>query len=293
MKHITKCILLLLLAAALLVSLSGCGGNGELESENLLLQEEVARLMEENSILMQEIDRLQQQLDQWNQEAGLADFGASYQAWDTGDGATVTVTATPAAYTEGQSADLVVWLNGVEVEKAPFQWDGSVYTAQVELKAADGYTFLCALSYPDGTQREIVLDSPEMDALVFLESNLTAFLNLVVQDWIVENDTLILEAGYAYVQLPRLSDSLSVSSAQLVLNLNGQELTRQSLSLVLTSDGTAWEQVLVGTGFSLPELGTDDQLDLWLEAELTDGQQLSTTGGSWFYTDGELVMAVG
>lgn len=292
MNHIPAKMLLLLLAAALVLSLSGCG-NGELEAENLALREEIAGLQEENAVLMQEIDSLRQQLDQWNQETGLADFGASYQAWDSGDGAAVTVTATPAAYTEGQSADLVVWLNGVEVEKAPFRWDGSVYTATVELKAADGYTFLCFLHSPDGTSREIVLDSPEMDTLIFLESNLTAFLNLVVQDWIVENGTLILEAGYAYVQLPRISDTLSVRKARLVLNRNGQEHLRQDLSLIPTADGTAWEQVLVGFGFSLPELETDDQLDLWLEAELSDGQQLTAPGGSWYYTGSELVLAVG
>jgi hypothetical protein len=292
MKHLFKSLPLLLLAVALLVSLSGCG-NAELEAENQALRQELSAVMEENALLREQIVSLQYQLDQWNQASGLSDFGAEFTAWDTGDGATVTVTATPVAYTEGQSADLVVWLNGVEVEKLPFHWDGSRYTAVAELKAADGYTFLCVLHFPDGTTQEIVLDSPEMDALVFLESNLTAFLNLVVQDWIVENDTLILEAGYAYVQLPRVSSSLAITRAELRLNLNGQELQRQNLTLVPVADGSGWEQVLVGTAFPLPELAEEDQLDLWLEAELSDGQQLSVTGGSWFLTDGELIMAVG
>lgn len=291
MKHIAKKALLVLFAGLLLITLPGCGSS-ELEAENQALKQELSALMEENTILKDEIAALERQLAQWNQEAGLTDFGAEYAAWSDSTGATITVTAVPAAYAEGQSADLVVWLGGTEAEKMPFQWDGSIYTATVELPAADGYTFLCVLTHADGSQTEVVLDSPEMDALVYLESNLTAFLTIMVNDWTTDADTLNLHSGYAQVQLPRLME-VSITDASLLLVLNGGEAERQELTLSPGADEGSFESLLEGIRFALPEMTEDSQLDLLLEVMLSDGRQLSVSGGSWYYTGGELLMAVG
>ncbi|MBQ8833804.1 MAG: bZIP transcription factor [Oscillospiraceae bacterium] len=284
MKKLSTVLILFLAAICLLV---GCNSEetAALEAENEALKQELSALMEENA-------NLRQQLAELSQQSGLADFSADYTAWSSSNGATITVTATPAAYTEGQHADLVVWLNGVEVEKMPFQWDGTTYSATVELEAADGYTFLCVLSTPDGKENEIVLDSPEMDALIYLESNLTAFLNMVVTDWTAEEGILSLNAGYAQVQLPRLAD-VSIASAELVLTLNGEKTERQELAFTPGGDEGSYENLLGGIPFSLPEMEEDSQLDLTLEVTLSDGRDLSVTGGSWYYTGGELMLAVG
>lgn len=291
MKHILTKTLLLLLAAAMALSLTACG-NG-LEAENAALKQELSALMEENALLKEQIEGLQLQLTALSREAGLADFGADYTAWADGAGASVTVTATPVLYTEGQAADLVVLLFGEEQEKMPFLWDGSRYTATVELPAADGYTFLCLLTEPDGSQQEIVLDSPEMDTLIYLESNLTAFVHIVVNDCFQEDGRLVLASGYAQVQLPRLSEGLSLADTALVLTLDGQEVERIALNFDQAADEDSFACLLDGLSFTQPDLEEDSQLDLLLEVTLSDGRKLSATGSSWYYADGELMMAVG
>lgn len=289
MKYIIKPICLLL-TLSLALTLTACGNN--LEAENTALKQELSALMDENAVLKAEIAALERQLEQWNQEVGLTDFGAQYTPWADSAGASVTVTAVPAAYEEGQSADLVVWLQGEETEKMPFHWDGSAYTATVELPAADGYTFLCLLKHPDGRETQVVLDNPEMDPLVYLESNLTAFLTLFVSDWTAADGELRIHAGYAQAQLPRLVP-VSIQETRLVLSLNGQEAEAQTITLSPGADEGSFEHLLSGIRFPLPEMTGDSQLDLLLEVTLSDGRLLSVSGGSWFYTNGELLMAVG
>ena len=41
------------------------------------------------------------------------------------------------------------------------------------------------------------------------------------------------------------------------------------------------------------QLGSDDQLDLVLEVTLTTDAVITTIGGSWFLTDGQLSLVVG
>ncbi len=284
-------ILLILAAVSLTLALSGCG-NAELDAENEALKMELSALMEENARLKDEITALEQQLAQWNQESGLASYGAAYNAWESSEGASITITATPAEYTQGQRADLVIWLKGEEIEKLPFQWDGSCYTTTVVLPAADGYTFLCVLTDANGKETEIVLDGPEMDALVYLESNLTAFPNILVNDWTITDGTLNIHSGYAQIQLPRLV-SVSIDQVRLVLTLDSQPVESQELTLTPAADEGSYETLLEGLHFALPELAEENQLDLWMEVRLSDGRELSVIGGSWFYTDGELLMAVG
>ncbi len=292
MTSIFKRTLSLMLTLTMALALSGCA-SGELEEENLALKQELSALMEENAALKTEISALEQQLAQWNQEAGLADFRAEYSPWEAGDGATVTVTAVPAAYQEGQQADLSIWLDGQEWEKMPFQWDGAAYTATVELAAADGYTFLCLLTGADGKTLEIVLDSPEMAALMYLESNLTAFLNIMVNDWTATGDSLRIHSGYAQVQLPQLVEA-SIADARLVLTLDGGEQSAaQSLTFTPGADEGSFENLLEGIAFPLPQMAEDSQLELTMEVTLSDGRTLTITGGSWYYTEGELLLAVG
>lgn len=285
MKPIFTKLTALGITAALLFS--GCASDrtAELEAENAALKQELSALMEENA-------DLRQQLADLSLQSGLTDFYADCTPWSSSNGATVTVYVTPAAHSEGQTADLVVWLDGREVEKMPFQWDGSRYAATVELEAADGYTFLCALSSPDGVTNEIALDSPEMDALIYLESNLTAFVNLAVTDWVEADGVLTILSGYAQIQLPRLTDAV-IAASDLVLTINGEELDRQSLVFSPAADEGSYENLLEDLPFSLPELEEDSQLDLTLEVTLTDGQHLTATGGSWYYMDSELLLAVG
>ena len=43
----------------------------------------------------------------------------------------------------------------------------------------------------------------------------------------------------------------------------------------------------------MPEMESDYQLDLWLVVTLTDGQTLTSSGGSWYHSDQGLMMVVG
>jgi hypothetical protein len=55
----------------------------------------------------------------------------------------------------------------------------------------------------------------------------------------------------------------------------------------------SYEMAVTDLSFEMPKMADDHQLDLWLEVTLSDGQTLSTCGGSWYYSNGDLVLAVG
>ncbi len=288
MKKITK-ILAGLMAAILLLALTACGKE---ESGSSVSPEEVAALRQQVADLTARVEALEQ-------KSGLRSWDMAATARADGSGAAVHFTAVPAGNASGLSAVLLVRLDGQEVASADCIWDGASFTASVDLDAADGYGYYCVLTTADGTREQIVLntlENPVDDTLVYLRTSLVAYGNLVVESWADTGSQLTITSGYAQVQMPRLAGEggqITCSASDLVLQRNGQEVGRQSLTLPAGEGEGSYEQVLTDVVFAMPEMAEGDQLELWLQVTLSTGEILMASGGSWTYFDGEFMLAVG
>lgn len=291
-KNLFTILLVILMAAALMISTTGCNkAQGEEDAAY------IAELEQNNAALQAELDALNAELETMKQRAALQTWNLNAQAWNDGNGATVTFSAIPVNYVEGQRAALSVRMGDLEAESTNCIWDGSAFTGSVELGALDGYSYYCILTSLDGSQEEIELNTPENvtnETLVYLGSSLTSYANLLVEDWEATEASLTVKSGYAQVQLPRLSASTSsLSSAALVLSLNGTELERHELTMPAGEGEGSYELALSGLSFTMPAMEDDYQLDLQLEVLLNSGNTIAVSGGSWYYNSGELIMVVG
>ena len=261
----------------------------------------LAQLQQENAALQAQVNDLTNQLASMKQKASLETWTMDVIPWPGNTGANVTISAIPKAHVDGQSATISVQLNGLEAESVPCAWDGTAYTATVELHAADGYSYYCILTSLDGSQEQIALNTPENpteDSLIYLASYLNAYANMIVDGdgWKADKKKLTISSGYIQVQMPQLtmgSDSVTIEKAELVLKLSGEETDRQSITLPKGEGEGSYEMAVTDLSFEMPKMADDHQLDLWLEVTLSDGQTLSTCGGSWYYSNGDLVLAVG
>ena len=291
-KNIFSVLTLIVMIAALMVSFTGCNAADEESAAK------IAELEQANAALQAQVDALTAELDGMKQRAALQDWTLDAAAWNDGNGATVTFTATPVNYVEGQRAALSVRMGDLEAESTNCVWDGTVFTGSVGLTAADGYSYYCILTSANGTQEEIILNSPDSvtnETLVYLGSNLNAYANMIVEDWEATGTNLVIKSGYVQAQMPRLTaaGTASISKAALVLKLNGEEASRQDLAIPAGEGSGSYEMSLADISFAMPAMADDYQLDLYLEVTLSTGNTIQASGGSWYSNNGELLLVVG
>lgn len=294
-KNIFSIMLIMLMGASLMIFATGCNsGDAAAESEA-----RITELEQENAALKAQLEELSAEMGRINQKAELQDWTLEAKAWADGNGATVTFTATPIDYVDGQRAALSVRMGDLEAESTNCVWDGTAFTGSVELGAADGYSYYCVLTNLDGSQAEVELNSPENttdEMLVYLGSSLSTYANLVVEDWEASASSLNLRSGYIQVQMPRMAfnnTTAAISSANLVLRLNSEEVSRQSVMLESGEGDGSYEASLDGISFAMPAMEDDYQLNLWLDVTLNTGNSLSVSGGSWYSNNGQLQLVVG
>ena len=270
--------------------LAGCAQGPDHSAEFAQLRQELSELRGQVAALEEKVALL---------EAGaVAEWSLTGTPLTEGSGAAITLRVVPTVYREGQLAQLRVLLEGKDVAQLYCDWDGSAYTARVDLDAADGYSYHLILSDPQGDVERIELNSPENPTdprLVYLDSSLNASCMLNVFEWHRENDRLLLDAGTAQVQLPSLTatgEAAVCSAARLILLLDGQELESRELTVSQPEENAIYIGIN-GLAFSMPELEEGSQLDLILEVTLSDGQLLTHSGSSWYLFEGELIQAVG
>lgn len=284
-----KYLALLLTVLMLLPCLAGCSKPEDNSGEVAALQQEIDRLNARIAELELQIADLE--------TGAISEWELTGTPLTQGSGAAVSLRAFPANYREGQMALFRVMLESQTVAEQYCDWDGTAYTAGMELDAADGYSYLLIVIQPDGRQEYLDLNSPANPVdpmLVYLYSSLSTSCMLNVYDWQIENGTLTLLSGDVQIQLPRMTATggkATCSAANLVLQLDGEELERKSLMLPVNGD--LLETDVSGIAFAVPELAESSQLDLWLEVLLSDGQVLTHSGSSWYYFEGELIQAVG
>lgn len=232
-------------------------------------------------------------LAQVETEGSLASWELNAAVWSSSNGATVSFIGIPRAYEKGQSASFVVRLEGKEVENVACNWDGQYYTASADLEAADGYEYECVIFPPQGVGEHYTL-SDAYDSLVYMKRALDAYCNLYISDFKEEGGKFVVTAGWASVQLPQLSNTpVSFQKAQLQFMLNGETIETKDIDLPKGEGEGSYETSLSDISFTIPKMDDDYQLDLMLTVTLTDGTELSSAGGSWFYNNGELKMAAG
>lgn len=290
-KSFLSVLAVLLSAAALAVS---CFTLSQLPEDQTHLIDDLYR---ENHALQAEIEDLNAQLNQVITVSTLQEWELEVSPWADSTGADVTFTAVPTEFRPGVSAELLVLLDGKQVSSTPCLWDGSSFTATVSLDAADGYSYYCLLTSPGGTQQLTLAtpDSPDAGIPVYLHSGMQSYCNLVITDWAQEEDSLVLSSAYAQVQLPLVSAAgdLQITSAELVLRLNGESCARAPVDLNPSEVANSFDATLSDLTLAMPELEKADSLELYLEVVLSDGRHLQAFGISWYLENGRLQSVVG
>lgn len=256
-------------------------------------QEDIARLEEENATLRAQLESMGVQptvdtaeLQNWNLVPEVA-----------GNAVKVTLTAVPAEHSSAQTARLLVCLDEQEAASAECSWNGTAYTATVDLEPNDGYWYYFQLS--DGSKTsQTTLCSPEnpvVDTAVYLASSLNSFCFVYVSDYTFSNSVLSISQCSAQVQLPRLSNdkNLTLTGSRLSFRLDGSEISGQDVTLPQGEGDGCFEETFEDLSFQVPDMQSDSQLELWLVATLSDGSQISGNGGTWYMSDGQLSMVVG
>jgi len=226
---------------------------------------------------------------------GVKEYTLSASTWSSPNGATIHLTAIPHGYAEGYSASFVVMLGEEEVANEPCIWDGTAYTASAELNAADGLSYSVFMTAADGNTATIPLLEAE-ECYVNLASALESYCNVVVDSSEFADDTLTITSGTLQIQLPRITnagEAITVSRAELTLTHNGEVISGMELLNLPVGENGLHTQPLPRLDFRIPQLENDEQVILQLHVTLSNGQQLSSTGGTFFYNDGEFLTAVG
>lgn len=274
-------VLVLLMAAALMLGMTACGGS-QAEETQAPAATTAATLPTVSG-----------------QTGELASYTMSATAWSSSNGATITFNAIPESHQEGQSAIFLARLDEQEVDRVTCEWDGSSYTAELDLNAADGYFYYCILVAADGTEKEVGVNTPDQMTsaeLISLETALKAYCTMTLNESKAEGDQLTLTDGAYQVQLPRITrtgQAVAITSANLILKSGEAEILRQDIALPSLTSDFYYQASLSGTSFTIPEMEDDQQLVLMLEVTLSDGQVLTTTGGNWHYAGGDLLGVVG
>lgn len=284
-----KRVLPLLLALGLI--LGGCGGNTkEYEAE-------IRQLREENNALTQQVQQLQSQLDQMKYTR-LESWTLDARGTGEADPAEITFSARPEAFEEGTRAELLVTLGGSEVVRTPCSWDGEAYQATITLEPQDGYGYYCALTTQEGTVEQTDLttpDRPVLPKLVYLKSSLQSFVSAYVSNQRMDKGSVTVDVT-ASIQLPLLTaDGDPVSIRQAVLQWILDEAVMSEVPLELSDGETegSYTGFVQGLSQECPALEEGSTLQLFVNAQLSDGRVLTAEAASWTGTEDGLEDAVG
>ena len=284
-KNILSILLVLVLVLSMVLGLTACG-------------DKTAELEAENAALKAQVEELTARLAAYENRPSLVDYSLTGSAWSSNNGATVTLSATPSSYDESHSAAFSVQLNGLETEFVPCEWNGTAYTASVDLNAANGYGYYFIITTADGNPTRMELNTPNNitdDTLVYMETALSAYANMVMESWEEKDGKLVVTSGFVQVQMPRLTadGKTGYAGSQLILKCNDQEVERKAIDLPQGEGIGSYEAAISNQAFTLPTLESDGLLELWLEVTLSNGQTIETCACTWAYMDGALVPSVG
>ena len=229
----------------------------------------------------------------------LTSYELTATTWSSPNGATITVTAVPNAYTEGQKASFVVRLEGEEVANVPCSWDGSNYVAAADLNAENGLCYYVVLTSAEGLTTELAINTPTNpgnEDFINMKDALNSYCSVTVEESNVSDGKITFSKGYVQVQAPKITnagDTIEPTNVRLVLNLNGEDITKEELKLNETDTAGLYELDLAGVTMKVPPMEGDQALTLRLDVQLSNGHILTAPGPTWYNNDDGLLPAVG
>ena len=237
-------------------------------------------------------------IDTTGMELALVDWSMNATTWSSPNGATVNITATPTFHKDSHCAEFMVILNQEEAFREACTWNGSSYTCSADLNAANGYGYYMVLTDTDGTEIVIAVntvESPLDETLINMESSLDSYATLTVTDSAYKGGKLTIRSADAQVQLTSITQAepVSIAQAHLVLTYEGTEADRTDLPLPGGATGSLRELSIKDISLDVPKMEDDQRLTLQLEVTSTDGQVITAPGGTWHYSAGDLLSALG
>lgn len=234
------------------------------------------------------------------QPLALTSYELTATTWSSPNGATITLTAVPNGYTEGQSANFVVRLEGEEVANVPCEWDGTNYVAAADLNAENGLCYYVILTSAEGLTTELAINTPTNpgnEDFINMADALKSYCSVTVEESTAEDGKMVLSKGMVQVQAPKITNAgefIVPTNVRLVLNLNGEDITKEELTLNETDTAGLYELALEGVTMKVPPMEEDHSLSLRLDVVLSNGHALSAPGPTWYMgAESGLLPAVG
>ena len=210
--------------------------------------------------------------------------------------ARVELTAFPKNWSAGWSAALNVRHNGALSLTQECHWDGSALNAAVKLNFVDGLEYWLVISYPDGTQEQILLNDPTAQSLyssfsILCDASLDisgfyttsryseyGHFDIELYDLYLrrpapeENPEDWLWTRTDYVLYQTRNNVRELRETQPILNLEEQAKIQE-----------CWTTQFPSFAIENPQEG--DILELWVSLELANGISLEKCIGSWIFSD--------
>ena len=114
------------------------------------------------------------------------------------------------------------------------------------------------------------------------------YSSLEIDSW-SENSGMLTVSGYIHVGM--FSDKLS--SARLELWKGDVVLQSLPLQLQESEAEDVYEKELADISFQIPDLSSNEELQLWLVMESASGNIVFTFGAGWYQEDGHLLLITG
>lgn len=256
---------------------------------------EVPLLQDSNLIMVDRLDSLELRVNAMadqlaeqieNQTRILSNWDLEVTGREDMTGGTITFTAAPKTWQEGDEGVFSVQLDGVEVARETGVWNGTIYTATVELTAADGYYSYFILCHADGSQEYQALNTPdnlEHYYGIYLTEGLTAQFDGRVNVWDNSNGLLSVtdwEIEYISPGLFAEAEGFRARELRYVILVNGAEADNEPVDIQGIRDRNQIGLCSSGQLFQR-QLKPGDELELRFELELENGTVLQDTAGRW------------
>ena len=114
-----------------------------------------------------------------------------------------------------------------------------------------------------------------------------AYCTLVVAEWSVNNNVLTAKA-FAEAVLP------GSTASDAYIELRRGETVCSSLPVTFSNgDAIDLYEADMSVQFDFPEIGADEELQLWLVVQSEDAGLLDSCGGGWYFETGEWMLITG
>lgn len=211
--------------------------------------------------------------------------------WET---VRVSFHGVPRKWQEGDVAYISLRTGGKEVVKADCAWDGTAYTAQLDVTATEGYESYFVVCHADGTQEQQDVSS---DDLTNLKSYMTAYCDVMSFSYETEGscdeeNTIVIrymdvslyapslimaqnkEPEWKLVDAVLYCDDWEVGRLSMLEKKPG-ETGEKSVSAPFDRFGDMIMVSLNNKEFTVPAMDADAQLELRIEAELENGYPMT------------------